>query len=156
CFTLDENPSIDGPFHVSWCFTVFQASPPVSLSRCCPGWMFRWSTGEHMTARKVLTDRALRALKPAPQGKRTLTWDGIVPGLAVRITDKGAKSFVLVRRFPGSTDPTPRALGSYGARARALTLEQARDKARGWLALIEKGIDPKAAEQDEQAQRDEE
>src|SRR5262249_26146894 len=82
----------------------------------------------------------------APQGKRTLTWDALVPGLALRTTDTGAKAFVLVRRFPGSTNPTPRALGSYGA----LTLEQARDKARSWLGLLAKGVDPKVAEEEEQ------
>jgi integrase len=47
-------------------------------------------------------------------------------------------------RFPGSHNPTRRALGTYGE----LTLEQAREKARRWLELIGKGIDPANAEEE--------
>jgi integrase len=45
-------------------------------------------------------------------------------------------------RFPGSKNPTRRALGVYGE----LSLEQARAKARTWLELIRKGADPAVAE----------
>ena len=65
-------------------------------------------------AKKQLTDRSIAALKPAAQGKRDLHYDALVPGLAVRCTDTGAKSFVLVGRFPGSNNPTARALGKVG------------------------------------------
>jgi hypothetical protein len=94
-------------------------------------------------AKRTLTDRTIRALKPAAPGKRIEVSDGLVPGLWIRITDKGTKSFVLVARYAGSKNPTRRTLGTYGE----LTLEQARDKARGWLALVARGIDP--AEQEE-------
>ena len=57
-------------------------------------------------AKRALTDRSLKALKPAPRGKRYDRMDAIVPGLAVRVTEKGTKSFVLVARFPGSQNPT--------------------------------------------------
>jgi Arm DNA-binding domain len=77
-------------------------------------------------AKKQLTDRSIAALKPAPQGKRDLHYDALVPGLAVRCTDTGAKSFVLVGRFPGSRNPTARALGKVGA----VTLLDARARAR--------------------------
>jgi hypothetical protein len=60
-----------------------------------------------MQAKKPLTDRAIVALKPAPKGKRSLIWDALVPGLAVRVTDKGQRSFVLVTRYPGSRNPAP-------------------------------------------------
>jgi hypothetical protein len=66
-----------------------------------------------MKAKKALTDRAIRALKPAPAGKRLIVWDAQIPGLGVRVTDTGAKSFVLVVRYPGSSSPSPRALGAY-------------------------------------------
>jgi integrase len=89
-------------------------------------------------SRKILTDRACKALKPAKAGERYQIADAIVPGLALRITDNGAKSFVLVARYPGSTNPTRRALGSYGA----ISLDDARNKAREWLALLQQGIDP--------------
>jgi hypothetical protein len=91
-----------------------------------------------MKAKKALTDRGIRALSAAPKGKRRIVWDAIVPGLGIRITDKSAKSYVLVVRYPGSPHPTPRSLGTYGT----LTLEAARTKARDWIALIAKGIDP--------------
>jgi integrase len=91
-----------------------------------------------MHAKKPLTDRGIRALPPAPKGKRRLAWDAIVPGLAVRITDRGQRSFVLVTRYPGSRHPAPRSLGTVGA----ISLEDARTKARGWLKQISAGIDP--------------
>jgi integrase len=50
----------------------------------------------------------------------------------------GHRSFVLTTRYPGSNNPAPRALGSYGE----LTLEQARKKAGQWRNLIKGGIDP--------------
>ena len=82
-----------------------------------------------MRAKRALTDRTIQALKPAPPGKRQLVWDAQVPGLGVRVTDTGAKTFVLVVRYPGDRHPTPRALGSYGA----MTLAAARIKGREWL-----------------------
>jgi integrase len=89
--------------------------------------------------RKVLTDRYLKNLKLAPPGKRPITWDAVVPGLGIRVTDKGHATFVLGARFPGRKHFTPRELGEYGA----LRLEQARGQARKWLALIAAGIDPR-------------
>jgi hypothetical protein len=38
----------------------------------------------------VLTDRALKALKPAPVGKRYIVWDALQPHLGVRVTETGA------------------------------------------------------------------
>jgi integrase len=85
-----------------------------------------------------LTDRALRALKPAPKGRRYEKRDAIVPGLLVRVTETGTKTFMLQSRYCGSSQPTRRALGEYGA----ISLDQARKKARAWLELLDKGIDP--------------
>jgi hypothetical protein len=51
--------------------------------------------------KKVLTEKFIAALKPAPAGKRYLVHDAIVPGLDVRVTDRGHKSYVLGARFPG-------------------------------------------------------
>jgi integrase len=92
---------------------------------------------------KILTPRAIAALKPAPAGKRYDRLDGIVPGLAVRVTDKGSKSYVLVVRYPGARNPTRRSLGDVGA----ITLEGARTKARAWLGQIQTGIDPREIEE---------
>jgi hypothetical protein len=91
-----------------------------------------------MQAKKPLTDRAIAALKAAPLGKRKIVWDALVPGFAVRVTDKGQRSFVLVTRYPGAANPAPRAIGSVGA----ISLEDARARAREWLKLIGTGVDP--------------
>jgi integrase len=91
-----------------------------------------------MKPKKPLTDRSISHLPFAPEGKRRIVWDALVPGLGVRVTDRGVKSFVLVVRYPSSPNPAPRSLGTYGA----ITLEAARIKAREWLTLIGNGIDP--------------
>jgi integrase len=93
-----------------------------------------------MLAKKPLTDRAIAALKAAPPGKRRLVWDALVPGLGVRVTDRGVRTFVLVKRFHPDGNPTPRKLGVVGE----ISLAVARDMARHWLEQIRKGIDPVA------------
>jgi hypothetical protein len=86
--------------------------------------------------RSILTDRGVRAVRPA--AKAYDMFDAVVPGLAVRVLPTGVRSFVLVARFPRSSNPTRRSLGKYGE----LTLEAARTKARRWLELLQAGIDP--------------
>jgi integrase len=88
-----------------------------------------------------LTDRKLQALKRS--GKRYEVMDSDVPGFGVRVSEAGQKSFVLIARYPGSSNPTRRALGVYPS----LSLEKARERAREWRNLIRKGIDPKAEEE---------
>ncbi|WP_187182222.1 site-specific integrase [Rhizobium sp. WL3] len=106
--------------------------------------------------RENLTDRRLKALKPAPKGKdRYEIQDSIVPGLFVRVTEAGKKSFVLLARFPTKDgqvrpiqydekgrqkpiSPTRRLIGEYGA----ITLEDARRIAREWIAMLGRGADP--------------
>ena len=92
---------------------------------------------------RQLTDLKIKSLKPAGSGKPYDEKDTQVPGLAVRVMGTGQRSFVLVARFPGSSNPTRRALGSYGE----LTLEEARVKANKWRTLIKKGIDPAVQEE---------
>jgi integrase len=93
--------------------------------------------------REKLTDRYIKTRKPAPPGKRVDYPDAVVPGLALRVTDRGHKSFVLVARYPSQPkNPTRRALGDYGA----VTLDHARQKARAWIEMIDKGIDPRVEE----------
>jgi Arm DNA-binding domain len=99
--------------------------------------------------KRTLNDRTLKALKPGQKGKTYDVMDTIVPGFGVRVSETGRRTFILVARFPskfrrntkpGTRTPTRRALGEYGE----LTLEKARAKARDWLELIRKGIDPRA------------
>jgi integrase len=88
---------------------------------------------------RVLTEPYIRSLKAAPPGQRYAVADALVPGLKVRVTDRGAKSFILWRRYGGAANPAARSLGPIGV----LTLAAAREKARDWLELIKQGQDPR-------------
>jgi integrase len=90
----------------------------------------------------VLTDRALRALKPAPVGKRYIVWDALQPHLGVRVTETGARSFVVVRRRPGERNPDTHVLGAYPA----LTLKAARKTAPAILGTLVQGKRPREVE----------
>jgi integrase len=93
-----------------------------------------------------LTDRKLRSLKPSDDGRPYDIKDSEARGLRVRVTATG-KTFVLLTRFPGSNNPTRRALGHYDV----LSLEDARNKAREWQRLIGRGIDPATEEERKRA-----
>lgn len=82
-----------------------------------------------------LTDRFIESRKPAKAGRRDEYMDTTVPGLGLRVTERGTKTFVLVARYPGSPNPTRRAL-------RARGLAEARAEARKWQELLARGIDP--------------
>jgi len=92
-----------------------------------------------MGKRVNITDRLLKSLKP--KADRYEKMDTVVPGFGVRVSD-GRKTFILLTRYPGSNNPTRRALGEYDA----MSLEEARDKAREWRKLIKKGTDPRELE----------
>jgi hypothetical protein len=66
-------------------------------------------------AKRTLNDRIIKALKPARRGERYDVMDAAMPGFGVRITDRGTRTFTLVKRYPGSANPTRRALGEYPA-----------------------------------------
>ena len=100
-------------------------------------------------ARVTLTDRFIASAKVKPDAGRRDYQDTLVPGLAVRVTSAGHRSFVLIARYPiNPKNPTRRALGDYGE----ITLDQARQRAREWLALIQRGIDPRTAEARQKAE----
>jgi hypothetical protein len=82
-------------------------------------------------ARAKLTDRKLKALKR--KGKRYDVMDTEVSGFGVRVSEIGQRTFILVARYPGSSNPnTRRALGEYPTQS----LQEARTKARKWRDLI--------------------
>ena len=70
-----------------------------------------------MVPKRDFTDRFLKALRPAEPGKRAIVYDAQIPGFGMRITDRSSAdnkgAFVLVTRFPGSTNPAPRRIGDY-------------------------------------------
>jgi integrase len=90
--------------------------------------------------RVALSERFIASPKRVPAQGRADFPDALVPGLSLRVTASGHRSFVLIARYPSNPkNPTRRALGDYGA----ITLEEARHHAREWLALLQRGIDPK-------------
>jgi hypothetical protein len=64
-------------------------------------------------AKRRLTDRTIKAQKPAESGERYDIMDDLVTGFGVRVTDKAQKTFILVARYPGSSNP--RTLGECGS-----------------------------------------
>ncbi len=86
-----------------------------------------------------LTDRALKNLKPGAKPYEVM--DNMIPGFGVRIMgtpEAPVRSFILFTRFPGSKNPTRRAIGAYPS----VTLEAARKMAADWRDLIKQGKDP--------------
>ena len=91
-----------------------------------------------MKAHKIrLTKTAVDAL-PIPEKGYALTWDTDLTGFGVRVTDSGAKSFILQQRIHGKDRRMT--LGRYGA----VTVEQARKDAKVKAGQIAGGGDPVA------------
>jgi integrase len=91
-----------------------------------------------------LTARFVASKQAVPARGRKDWPDAVVPGLSLRVSANGHRSYVLVARYPlHPRNPTRRALGDAGT----LTLDEARERARRWLLLIGKGIDPKIDEE---------
>jgi integrase len=110
----------------------------------------------------LITDRTLRGLKAAPPGKRIVIWDTAVPGLCVRVTDKGSASFNIMRRVKGEASPVRRMLGVAwtvpfpASQPLPYPLATAREDARAMILEMARGIDPKtkqAAQRQEEAAR---
>ena len=120
--------------------------------------------------RVKLSARFVDTVRPQGGRGRDEYLDVAVPQLMLRITPAGHKSYCLVARFPSSKNPTRRLLGPcftgdpraamapdpgilerHGA---ALTLGEARAKARLWLGMIARGIDPAAQRRAQQADAD--
>jgi len=78
----------------------------------------------------------LEALPPAPPEKREVYHDTQAPGLVVRVTDTGSKTFCLVRRVEGRMARLT--LGRYPA----MTVEDARRMATEHNGAIAKGANP--------------
>lgn len=89
----------------------------------------------------LLTKRVIDAATPS--AKRFDIWDSQVPGFGVRIGLTGVKTFVVRYRAEGGGRNAPKryvTVGRYGA----LTVEQARKKAKVLLAAVTVGDDPAA------------
>lgn len=90
---------------------------------------------------RQLTDLKVQSLKR--KNKPFDVKDTQVPGLHVRVMPTGKKTFVLLARFPNSSNPTRRAIGAYGD----ISLAEAREKATAWRKLIKQNVDPSVQEE---------
>jgi Arm DNA-binding domain/Phage integrase family len=113
-----------------------------------------------LAAKTFLTDRFLRALKPAPRGQRVEIWDSRLSGFGIRVSDTkdahpsrrgkaGKIFFILYARFSPGAAPTRRTIGIYGPGA--MSLEQARAIAGEWRSQVARGIDPAVIEAERRA-----
>ena len=96
-----------------------------------------------------LTDRGLQALKLAEPGARYTVWDTEAAGFGVRVTDRGVRTFIVMRRQAGHRNPVRVALGRYPD---DLSLSEARDLAGDAKKLLKSGVHPR--EQQEQRRRE--
>jgi integrase len=90
---------------------------------------------------KVLTQRAVEAAKPPKKG-RTTRADGIVPGMRFIVHAGGKKSARLLARIHGKQENLE--VGDLSL----ITLADARAKAKGMLAMINNGEDPRTAKRE--------
>src|SRR5262245_55762652 len=114
-----------------------------------------------MRRRITVTDKTIAELEPVypswhrkagqvlKEGEHYDFPDSDEGGLAVRVSSTGHKTFVLILRFPGATQPTRRRLRD------VYTIAVARDMARKWKVLIGQGIDPAVQEERERQAREE-
>ena len=84
----------------------------------------------------------MKALQPAPSGKRVVIWDAGLQSFGIRVTDRGVRSFFVMRRRAGSPKPVRVVLGTYPA----LSLADARKKAGGALEALAAGDHPRERE----------
>jgi integrase len=85
----------------------------------------------------ALTDRFCSSAKA--DGVRTDYFDLMVPGLALRVTDKGHRSWSFLFTSPGDSKRARATIGTYPA----TSLLAAREKANEARGLVDKGQDPR-------------
>ena len=87
-----------------------------------------------------LTDRFLTAFKPLPGRKDRIAFDTECPGLGVRVTAAGTRTFIAQWTDPATKQKRREPLGVWGN----ITTDQAREAARIRLGDVAKGVDPAA------------
>ncbi|HUD61120.1 MAG TPA: integrase family protein, partial [Acetobacteraceae bacterium] len=88
----------------------------------------------------TLTDRFLKGLTLSPGQRDRLVFDSACPGLGVRLTPAGTRTFIAQWTDPATKRKVREPLGVWGN----LTVEQAREATRARLGAVAKGINPHA------------
>jgi len=113
-------------------------------------------------AKLKLTEKYI-ATMPPPRGHDRIDRDAETRGLAVRITESGARSFLFCYTFDGKERRWPLGpwaprvsgrLGEDATRKAAGSLEWARQEVARLRLKVQSGIDPAAEKQEARAQRD--
>jgi len=91
-----------------------------------------------MAERLNFTKAALDALPLPAAGQRVAVLDAKAPGLQLRLTSSGAKTFCVFRRVRGGGSPERVTLGRYPT----MSIEQARRRASEITAAMENGTNP--------------
>jgi integrase len=86
------------------------------------------------------TNRFLAALNVEEGRKDRLVFDATCPGLGIRVTTKGTRTFIVQWTDPSTKRKVREPLGVWGN----LTIEKAREAVRARLGEVAKGINPKA------------
>jgi integrase len=94
---------------------------------------------------KYLTDPGIAKIGRAPKGKRIERFDAGAPGLALRITDRGVKSWSVYFRLHGKHRRST--IGTYPE----IGVAKARERAGEIKKQAKQGVDPKVADDAEKA-----
>lgn len=95
-----------------------------------------------------ITKRSVDALQPAASDQ--FLWDDELGGFGLRLTTKGARSYVFQYRLGGRGCPARRyTIGRHGA---PWTPESARTRAKALKQMVDQGIDPVEADKERQRQ----
>lgn len=94
---------------------------------------------------KHLTDPGIAKIGKAPKGKRIERFDAGAPGLALRVTDRGVKSWSVYFRLHGKHRRST--IGTYPD----IGVAEARERAGEIKKQAKQGVDPKVAADAEQA-----
>jgi len=87
-----------------------------------------------------LTDRFLAGLEVEPGRKDRMVFDSVSPGLGVRVTMKGTRTFICQWTDPVTRRKVREPIGVWGN----ITIDKARQTAQIRLGEVAKGVDPKA------------
>ena len=90
-----------------------------------------------------LTDPGIEKMAKAPKGKRIERFDSGADGLAIRITDRGKKTWCISYHFPDDSGRLKHHRYTIGPWP-TIGVAQAREEARKMKEKVKAGIDPKA------------
>jgi integrase len=96
-----------------------------------------------------LTDLAVSRLRPPKRGKYSWTPDALLPSFGLRVYVTGRRVWGITRRWDGAKNPSFRRIGDYGDSPPALSLADARTKARAVLSDPESVAPGAEPDQDE-------